>query len=85
MTPMEMKHPIGTGHLPRRGQYELFTFKGITYCYDDPGFGHIATPPDMFEWIRSQDPELWHGLDDGRDVAYYLAPKLYFLWKLKFA
>ena len=70
--------------LPRNGQYEIFTNHGRTYCFDDVHFSHIPTPAGMFEWIRSQDPTQWHDLKDGRDVAFYLTPKLYVLWKLKF-
>jgi hypothetical protein len=73
-------------HLPRNGQYEIFTNNGRTYCFDDPDFAHIPTPPDMFEWIRSQDTAYWHAMKvtPHSNTALYLQPELYFAWKLKF-
>ena len=73
-------------HLPRNGQYEIFTRNGRTYCFDDPDFYHIPTPAGMFAWIRSQDPEYWYPLrtDPESNVVFYLKPELYFVWKLKF-
>lgn len=47
-----MKHT--SYHLPRRGQYELFTFNGVTQCYDDPGFDWVPARPEMFVWLRNQ-------------------------------
>jgi hypothetical protein len=75
------------GHLPRNGQYEIFTYSGWTHCFDDTELDSIKTPPGMFEWIRSQDPKLWHGMSHYPDenAAFYLEPKLYLLWKLKWA
>ncbi len=73
-------------HLPRNGQYEIFTRNGRTYCFDDPTFSHIPTPPGMFEWIRSQDPAYWHpmAIIPDSNAALYLQPELYLAWKLKY-
>jgi len=77
---MDMK-----SHLPRNGRYELFTNNGRTYCFDDPNFIHIPAKQEMFEWIRNQDHALWSPMKQYPDdnVALYLAPELYMLWKLK--
>lgn len=74
-------------HYPRNGRYEIFTHGNRTHCFDDTGFTNIPTPPGMFEWIRSQDRSLWAGLefDPASNVAFYLQPELYLLWKLKWA
>ena len=72
-----------TGHLPRNGQYELFTFQGKTYCFDDPFFDGPAIvypPEEMWSWLRSQTE--CRPMDHS-NVAYYLSPKLYLMWKLK--
>lgn len=71
-------------HLPRNGQYELFTFQSKTYCFDDPFFDGpaVSNPPEeMWDWLRSF-PDQCRPLDD-TNVAYYLTPKLYLMWKLK--
>lgn len=70
--------------MPRGGEYELFTYGGITQCYDDSNIT-INTPDGMFEWIRAQDPAEWRGMIDypTRNTAFYLTPKLYLLWKLR--
>lgn len=73
-------------HLPRKGRYEIFSTGGRTYCFDDPSWGnYIHSKPEMFEWIRSQDSKLWAPMDSDPDsnVALYLDPKLYLLWKLR--
>ncbi len=72
-------------HLPRNGQYELFTYNGVTHCFDDLSLDCIKTPAGMFEWIRNQDPLLWHPLSDNptSNTALYLMPELYVMWKLK--
>ncbi len=72
-------------HLPRNGRYELFSYKGKTHCYDDPSFESIATPVGMFEWVRAQDPEYWEpmSVEPESNVALYLTPELYMVWKLK--
>jgi hypothetical protein len=70
-------------HLPRNGQYELFTFNRKTYCFDDLDLDTPAVSdasPEMFEWLRKQSgcrPM------DHTDIAYYLTPQTYLLWKLK--
>lgn len=73
-------------HLPRNGQYEIFTNHGRTYCFDDVSFSHIPTPTGMFDWIRSQDPAYWSPIESNpeSDAAFYLKPELYLIWKLKF-
>lgn len=71
---------------PRNGQYEIYTTNGRTYCFDDVSFTHVPTPADMFEWIRSHDPSLWRpsAVDHASNIALYLKPELYLLWKLKY-
>lgn len=71
--------------LPRNGRYELFTSNGRTYCFDDPDITNIPTKQEMFDWIRSQDPALWSPMKQNPDdnIALYLEPELYMLWKLK--
>lgn len=71
-------------HLPRNGRYELFTYGGKTHCFDDLEVNSVRTTPEMLEWLRSQPPELCHKMDE-TDVAYYLQPQLYLMWKLKYA
>jgi len=74
-------------HLPRRGQYELFSYGGKLHCFDDPGLDPVRALPEMFEWVRAQDPALWYPLKDDPDsnAALYLQPELYLLWKLRWA
>ncbi len=71
-------------HLPRKGQYELFTNNRKTYCFDDTTFDSkpaiINAPDEMWAWLRSQRECI--PLDE-TNVAYYLSPKLYLIWKLK--
>jgi hypothetical protein len=72
--------------LPRNGRYELFSTGGRTYCFDDPSWeNYIHSNEEMFNWIRSQNPSLWEPMGDNPEsnVALYLDPKLYVLWKLK--
>ena len=71
-------------HLPRNGRYELFTYGGKTHCFDDLDIDVVKAKPEMFEWLRNQDPELCHSMDE-TNVAFYLDPKLYLIWKLKWA
>lgn len=73
-----MKHT--SYHLPRRGQYELFTFNGVTQCYDDPGSDSVPARPEMFVWLRNQSGV--RPMDD-TDMAYYLEPATYLLWRLR--
>lgn len=77
---------VDLSHLPRNGQYEIFTTNGRTYCFDDPSIVHIPTPPGMFEWIRSQDRRYWHpmAIVPDSNAALYLQPELYLAWKLKY-
>lgn len=69
---------------PRNGQYELFTHNGKTYCFDDADFGSdpalISAPDAMWSWLRNQSGV--RALDD-TNVAYYLTPQAYLIWKLK--
>ena len=71
-------------HLPRNGRYELFTHSKKTYSFDDPDFGPdpaiINAPQEMWVWLRTQSGV--SPLDD-TNVAYYLEPKTYLIWKLK--
>lgn len=75
-----MKHP----HLPRKGRYELFTHGLKTHCFDDLELEAVPARPEMFAWLREQDPNECRPMDD-TDVAYYLTPKMYMMWKLKWA
>lgn len=69
---------------PRNGQYELFTHGRKTYCFDDEDFGAdpalISAPDAMWAWLRDQ-PGV-RALDH-TNVAYYLTPQTYLIWKLK--
>jgi hypothetical protein len=70
-------------HLPRKGQYELFTHNRKTYCFDDITFDGmpaiVNAPDEMWAWLRSQSD--CKPMDDS-NVAYYLTPRLYLIWKL---
>lgn len=73
---------------PRNSRYEIFSTGGRTYCFDDPGWeNYIHSTPEMFSWIRSQDPALWSPMESHPDsnTALYLDPKLYLLWKLRWS
>ena len=75
-----------TSHLPRNGRYELFSTGGRTYCFDDPGWVNwIPSRSEMFEWIRNQDSTLWQPMVEMplSNVALYLDPQLYLLFKLR--
>lgn len=69
--------------LPRNNQYELFTTKNRTYCFDDLDIAHITPSDEMFQWLRAQPKELCRPMDE-TNVAYYLQPKLYLMWKLRY-
>jgi len=50
---------MAINNLPRNNQYEIFSTGGRTYCFDDPSWeNYILTKPEIFEWIRNQDPLL---------------------------
>lgn len=65
---------------PRGGEYELFTFNGVTQCYDHPGSDSVPARPEMFAWLRNQSGV--RPMDD-TDMAYYLEPETYLLWRLR--
>lgn len=71
-------------HLPRNGQYELFTHNRKTYCFDDLTFGPdpaiINAPDEMWQWLRTTQGV--RPVDDS-NVAYYLDRRVYLMWKLK--
>ena len=69
--------------MPRNGEYELFTFQGHTYCYDDPDQPAIPTPAGMFGWLAAQPRALARPLSLIDDTAWYLTPKCYLMWKLR--
>lgn len=73
--------------LPRGGEYELFSTGSYTYCYDDPQRPpvQVKSTGEMFHWIREQDPSLWRSMSaqPHENVALYLKPELYLLWKLR--
>jgi len=73
--------------LPRNGRYEIFSNQGRTYCFDDVDLSHFPTPPGMHEWIRSQDTTEWAPIKTNPEsnTALYLSPKLYLMWKLRWA
>jgi hypothetical protein len=59
---------------------------GRTYCFDDPDWvNYIHSSEEMFEWIRNQDPSLWSPMTmhPESNVALYLHPELYLVWKLR--
>lgn len=74
-------------HFPRNGQYELFTYMGKTYCFDDLELGSdpavTNAPEEMWTWLRNQ--EGCRALGDYGNTAYYLDPRTYLIWKLKYA
>lgn len=71
-------------HSPRNGRYELFTYQGKTHCFDDPSFKGIVAPEEMFAWLRDQPIEVCKPFDK-TNVAFYLTPEMYLMWKLKWA
>ena len=71
---------------PRNGRYELFIFKGMVNCYDDPLFDAILESDDLHKWIRQQPKKLWSGMKPPYDkIAYYLQPELYTWFKLRWS
>jgi hypothetical protein len=69
---------------PRNGQYELFTHNRKTHCFDDPTVGSPAlvnAPDAMWQWLQSQPGAI--RCNKTNNVAYYLTPETYLLWKLK--
>ena len=71
---------------PRGGLYEIFIHNRKVYCFDDRDLSvnFIPEQESIHKWIQQQDPELWYSMDPPHDrTAYYLSPKLYFLFKLK--
>lgn len=71
-------------HLPRNGQYELFTYSSKTYCFDDLTFNSepavVNAPKEMWSWLRNQPG--CRPMDES-NTAYYLDPDTYLAWKLK--
>ena len=70
-------------YFPRNGQYELFTYNGKTFCFDDCSIAGpviVNAPKEMWIWLRSLE-----GVRpmDTTNTAYYLTPETYLLWKLK--
>lgn len=69
---------------PRNGRYELFTYNNIIHCFDDLSFKPIKASDEIYLWIKNQDKNLWEEpLNCRRNVAIYLQPKLYTMFKLK--
>lgn len=70
---------------PRNNRYEIFTFNNKIYCFDDPSFDQIPASNEIYAWIRKQNKDLWEpmGDDPKSNVALYLKPKLYTMFKLK--
>lgn len=80
---------MGTGHnldhLPRQGQYELFISADHIYCFDD--LDHVKWPNNeqTQSWLAKQNSVLcraYRTQENNKPSAYYLDPKLYFMWKL---
>jgi len=69
--------------MPRNGEYELFTYKGTIVCMDDPDIPRIEFSEEIAEWIREQDHLMWRSLSPPNQDIFYLKPKLYMMWKLK--
>lgn len=70
--------------LPRNGQYELFIYLGRIQCFDDLDFSPIRETAEIHNWIRSQPNDLWRAMDSQYNV-YYLQPKLYNWFKLRWS
>ena len=67
----------------RNGQYELFTHNRKTYCFDESSNPIIVNAPEeMWSWLRSTEGV--RPLDE-TNVAYYLTPEIYLIWKLRWA
>lgn len=67
---------------PRKGQYELFlsSNSNLIYCFDDLDQGAVwHKQPEMIEWLNRQDPKQCRNFEN---IAYYVTPKLYLMWKL---
>ena len=70
---------------PRNGQYEIFIYKNQVRCFDDPNWDVVPETETIHTWIRSQ-PSGWYNMESPHDrVAYYLDPKLYLMFKIKFS
>ena len=76
-------------HLPRKGQYELFIYRGLVHCFDDPAQEAWKETIEMTAWLDKQSKDLCRAFrtdpKQNKANAYYLDPKLYFLWKLKWS
>jgi hypothetical protein len=71
-------------HLPRGGEYEIFTVQGRTSCFDDTTLENPAivdAPVEMFAWLRRQPG--CRSYNETSDIAFYLTPQTYLLWKLR--
>lgn len=71
-------------HLPRRGEYAIFTVQGRTRCFDDVTVVNpvmVNAPAEMFAWLRRQPGCRCHS--ETSDIAFYLTPQTYLLWKLR--
>lgn len=74
-----------TKTFPRNGQYELFIYKNKVHCFDDPDWTATDESEDLHTWVRNQ-PSGWYNMEKPHDrTAYYLDPKLYLMFKLKFS
>ena len=77
---------MGMSHLPRNGQYELFMFRGVARCFDDPSVDFVPITNEMVDWLKAQPIEVCRPYPSNETLtatAWYLSPEMYLLWKLK--
>lgn len=67
---------------PRNNQYELFIYVGLIQCFDDSDFTPIKETSEIHNWIQNQPKDLWRTMKPKYNV-YYLQPKLYTWFKLR--
>jgi hypothetical protein len=75
-------------HLPRNGQYELFMFRGVVRCFDDPSIDAIPITAEMDDWLKAQPIEVCRPYPNdvgSNPSAWYLSPEMYLIWKLKWS
>lgn len=73
-------------HLPRNGQYELFPYRGVVRCFDDPSIDSVPITAAMVDWLKEQPIEACRPYPNDealKVMAWYLSPEMYLLWKLK--
>lgn len=69
-------------HLPRKGQYELFIGNTNTvFCFDDPNHQPVPASEEMFKWLNNLPTTECRPFSG--NAAFYLTPRAYLMWKLK--